>query len=35
VFGRDGRLVKRFIGYEEATGTEVEKSISEAVNKKP
>ncbi len=35
VFGRDGRLVKRFIGYEEATGTELEKIISEAVNKKP
>ncbi len=35
VFGRDGRLVKRFIGYEEATGIELEKIISEAVNKKP
>jgi len=32
VFTRDGRLVKRFIGYEEATGTELEKVIGETVN---
>jgi thiol-disulfide isomerase/thioredoxin len=32
VFTRDGRLLKRFIGYEEATGAELEKTISEAVN---
>lgn len=32
VFTRDGRLAKRFIGYEEATGTELEKVIREAVN---
>lgn len=34
VFTRDGRLVKRFIGYEEATGTELEKVIGETVNTK-
>lgn len=34
VFGRDGHLVKRFIGYEEATGAELEKVIGEAVNSK-
>jgi thiol-disulfide isomerase/thioredoxin len=34
VFGRDGQLVKRFIGYEETTGTELEKVIGEAVNSK-
>lgn len=34
VFGRDGHLVKRFIGYEQATGTELEKVISAAVNSK-
>jgi thiol-disulfide isomerase/thioredoxin len=32
VFTRDGRLVKRFIGYEETTGTELEKVIRETVN---
>lgn len=32
VFTRDGRLVRRFIGYEEATGTELEKVIGETVN---
>jgi thiol-disulfide isomerase/thioredoxin len=34
VFGRDGQLVKRFIGYEQATGTELEKVIDEMVNSK-
>jgi thiol-disulfide isomerase/thioredoxin len=34
VFGRDGQLVKRFIGYQQSTGTELEKVISEAVNSK-
>ena len=34
VFTRDGRLVKRFIGYDEATGTELEKVIDEAINSK-
>jgi hypothetical protein len=34
VFGRDGRLLKRFIGYEEATGTELERIIGETINKK-
>ena len=34
VFRRDGRLIKRFIGYEEATGTELEKVIGEVVNNK-
>jgi thiol-disulfide isomerase/thioredoxin len=33
VFSRDGSLVKRFIGYEETTGTELENVIREAVNK--
>jgi hypothetical protein len=34
VFGRDGELVKRFIGYEDSTEVELEKVISEAVNSK-
>lgn len=34
IFGRDGHLVKRFIGYEQATGAELEKVIGEAVNNK-
>jgi thiol-disulfide isomerase/thioredoxin len=34
VFGREGQLVRRFIGYEEATGAELEKAIDEAVNSK-
>jgi thiol-disulfide isomerase/thioredoxin len=34
VFGRDGQLVKRFIGYDEATETELEKIIAEAVARK-
>jgi thiol-disulfide isomerase/thioredoxin len=33
-FGREGQLLKRFIGYEQATGTELEKVISEAVKRK-
>ncbi|MDQ2977223.1 MAG: TlpA family protein disulfide reductase [Acidobacteriota bacterium] len=33
VFGRNGQLVKRFIGYDEATGTELEKIIGELVGK--
>ena len=31
VFDRDGKLAKRFIGYQEATGVELEKVIIEAV----
>ena len=31
VFGRQGQLVKRFIGYQESTGTELERVINEAV----
>lgn len=34
VFARDGHLLKRFIGYEQATGAELERVISEAVNSK-
>jgi thiol-disulfide isomerase/thioredoxin len=34
VFGRDGQLLKRFIGYDQATGPELEKVIGEAVNGK-
>jgi len=34
VFTRDGHLVKRFIGYEEATGTELEKVIDQSVTSK-
>jgi hypothetical protein len=34
IFGRDGQLVKRFIGYQQSTGTELEKVISGAVNSK-
>jgi thiol-disulfide isomerase/thioredoxin len=34
VFTRDGHLVKRFIGYEEATGTELEKVIGQSVTSK-
>ena len=34
VFGREGQLVKRFIGYEEATGAELEKVIRETVDSK-
>jgi thiol-disulfide isomerase/thioredoxin len=33
VFGRNGQLVKRLIGYDEATGTELEKIIAELVGK--
>jgi thiol-disulfide isomerase/thioredoxin len=33
VFGRKGQLVKRFIGYDESTGTELEKTIGELVAK--
>jgi thiol-disulfide isomerase/thioredoxin len=32
VFARDGHPLRRFIGYEQATGTELEKAINEAVN---
>jgi thiol-disulfide isomerase/thioredoxin len=38
VFGRDGQLLKRFIGYDQATEAELEKVIGEAVqtaNSKP
>ncbi len=31
VFTRDGRLLRRFIGYEETTGIELEKVVGEAV----
>lgn len=31
VFARDGQLLKRFIGYEAATGTELEKTIQTAL----
>ena len=31
VFGRDGHLIKRFIGYDEATGRELEKMVENAV----
>ena len=31
VFGRDGQLVRRFIGYEKSTDVELEKAISEAL----
>lgn len=34
VFARDGKLAKRFIGYQEATGVELEKVISESVKTK-
>lgn len=34
VFGRDGQLAKRFIGYQKSTGVEMEKIISEAINSK-
>lgn len=34
VFGREGQPIKRFIGYEEATGAELEKVIGETVNSK-
>ena len=34
VFNQDGSLVKRFIGYDEATGTELEKVIGETVKNK-
>jgi cytochrome c biogenesis protein CcmG, thiol:disulfide interchange protein DsbE len=34
VFGRDGQLVKRFIGYDDATESELEKIIAEAVGSK-
>ncbi len=33
VFGRDGQLVQRFIGYEPATGVEMEKVIQTALEK--
>lgn len=34
VFGRDGQLAKRFVGYEESTGVELEKAIASAVRQK-
>ena len=33
VFGRDGNLIKRFIGYDTAIGTELEKTIEAAFEK--
>jgi thiol-disulfide isomerase/thioredoxin len=32
VFDRQGRLVKRFVGYDEAAGVELEKVVAAAVN---
>lgn len=32
VFGREGQLLRRFIGYDEATGVELEKVIGDAAN---
>ena len=34
VFGREGQLLKRFIGYDQATEAALEKLIDEAVNSK-
>ena len=34
VFGREGQLIKRFSGYDEASGAELEKVIGEAVSSK-
>lgn len=34
VFGREGQLLKRFIGYDQTTEAELEKLIVEAVNRK-
>ncbi|HWN10585.1 MAG TPA: TlpA disulfide reductase family protein [Pyrinomonadaceae bacterium] len=34
VFGRDGQLAKRFVGYQESTGGELEKVIESAVGQK-
>jgi thiol-disulfide isomerase/thioredoxin len=34
VFGRDGQLLKRFIGFDNATGNELERIIAEAVGGK-
>lgn len=34
VFGREGQLLKRFIGYDESTEVELEKVISEALSSK-
>jgi hypothetical protein len=31
VFGRDGQILKRFIGHDQSTGVELEKVIREAV----
>lgn len=33
VFGRDGRLVKRLIGYDQSTNTELENAIAAAIEK--
>lgn len=35
LFARDGHVVRRFIGYENATAAELEKVINEAVNNRP
>ena len=35
VFGQDGQLVKRFVGYQESTGIELEKVIEVATSKNP
>jgi thiol-disulfide isomerase/thioredoxin len=34
VFGREGQLLKRFIGYDESTEVELEKVVQEAVSRK-
>ena len=33
VFGRDGNLIKRFVGYDASIGTELEKTIQAALEK--
>ena len=33
VFGRDGNLIKRFVGYDPLIGTELEKTIQAALEK--
>ena len=33
VFGRDGNLVKRFVGYDSSIGTELERTIQAALEK--
>jgi hypothetical protein len=35
IFGRDGQLKGRFIGYEDSTGDDVERMISELLDARP